>query len=171
MTFGAGQTEETSQPQKADRSFTYLLLWRSATNDNRYMPEFDWVTARTECSAQGVFFRLVAGIKADVATRNNLALLDNSNLHFEVAEIGNVVLVTRLEGSDTKKVEITFAAGGFKTEGYGPQLIGIPTFNAKAECVVMVNGEEMQLWQFRCRALETLLFSSKAITEITAGKR
>jgi hypothetical protein len=58
------------------------------------MADFDWVRARSECSLQKVFLRLLAGVESDVDERNAISQERRERLSFEATREGNRILVT-----------------------------------------------------------------------------
>jgi hypothetical protein len=118
---------------------------------------FDWVTARAECSINVVFRTICLGIESDVATRN--------------ASIGTgTPFVTKYEGDDLvvfrnvqrspflvfRQTENGIEALDGHTKAV--RLAAFITLCDDGQCRLMVGGAERVFWQFRRRALEELFF-------------
>jgi|SRR5579864_1136819 len=124
------------------------------------MSEFDWVTARSTCSADEVFEKLRVQVKQDVETRHALrpqgeplafhfisegrtfsALVEGDKIHRAVIFRLESQTITVYTDSD----DVLFRAQ--------------VTLNDEGECVVKINDEERQLWQMRKQGLEELFFT------------
>lgn len=122
------------------------------------MEDFDWVTARAQCSSGKVFEKLRLQVKKDVETKNLLladhhdafALVDNGD-HFSVIVPSNPLL------------KITFSLTKEKISVHRRDRLvceGTLTLNDDGECRVKINGQQRELWQMRRMALEELFFGS-----------
>jgi hypothetical protein len=120
--------------------------------------ELDWVSKRAGCSAVQIFKELQSGIESDVVAANkaNTALgpfitaLTPDGFAFIVSvkdEVGPRVVFyyanERIEVKDEKRNLKFFAS---------------LALNSSGRCVLRVDGEELEQWQFRKKALECLFF-------------
>ncbi|MGD0737495.1 MAG: hypothetical protein ABR976_20380 [Terracidiphilus sp.] len=123
------------------------------------VPEFDWVTRRSECSLPHIFRQLGNTVKADVATRNALRPA-NSPYEFSMKEDISSFTV-RLEGKGLSK-SILFCLAEHAIvvkDDKGYQIFDVAVkFNEKGECKLIANDEERALWEIRRMALEELMF-------------
>jgi hypothetical protein len=120
-------------------------------------PQFDWVTARSQCSLPNVFRALRFQIEEDVKLRNALRP-NNSPYEFSVAENGDEFTVL-LEGKDLY-TSVTFSLTGHAIAVRGDhQKFEITlSFNDEGECRLNANEKQCELWQVRRMALEDLFF-------------
>ena len=124
------------------------------------MDDFEWVTARANCSVNEVFEKLRAQVKADVDIRHNLrphgemyafrfisegpqfiALVEGNKLHHAVIFTLKDGIITVSDDDDN----VLFRAN--------------VTLNDDGKCVVKINEDERELWQMRKMALEKLFFT------------
>jgi hypothetical protein len=117
--------------------------------------EFDWVTARVECSTMVVIARLTASAERSIRVINS----DPS------AKRSGSVNFKRLEGG-------FWASGGGHTvlvSRHGSQIRAEPSWgdpaiyaavilNEEGSCRLVVEGVELKEWQFLRRLLEPLFF-------------
>ncbi len=134
------------------------------TDENKKPPNFDWVTARQQCSLQEVFEALRLGIREDVETRN-ADLPENPDpdkATLKVIEKGKTIRVYwhDMYGQYTHLfVEFTMTSQNITVKDDDKTLfeatIGL---NDDGDCKVIVFGKQYDLWQVRRKALEHLLF-------------
>lgn len=135
------------------------------------MADFDWVKARAECSLRKVFLRLLSGVRSDVQARDLIAQDAGENVHFEASDNGDRVLVTRTEGAEVRRIEFAFSPAVITVEGDGVKFGATPGLNNAGDCTLMVEGDELELWQVRRTALEKLFFGrDRPIGKATARK-
>jgi hypothetical protein len=129
------------------------------------MSDFDWVNARAECSLVAAFIRLEKSIKDDTAAANQrfkdrrkfgVTIQDSNSfsvyeevqpprhITFKLSE-SQISVVKRCDGRE----DIQFSA--------------TLTINKDKQCRFLVEGEELEEWQFRKKALEPLFFSCNGI--------
>jgi len=123
------------------------------------VPEFDWVTARYECSLPIVFKQLKADVKEDVLTRNSLRPT-HSTYAFSVADSGNHLTVM-LEGNGMHRfISFDLAEHAIVVkDDKGYQMFDVAVnFNEKGECKLIANDVSRSMWELRRMALEELLF-------------
>ena len=127
------------------------------------MDDFDWVTARLECSARKVFEQLKLAIQRDIQIRN-ATLPQDSGVEFQVTDAGDRLVVLRYIKARSSHTYIPKSVGfvvrderisfGIGDESWTASL----TLNKQGRCILRLDGEELELWEFRMRALEELLF-------------
>jgi hypothetical protein len=126
--------------------------------------DFDWVDARKKCSAQMVFESLLAAARRSVESMSKSVDGKPSNDYRFVAHNGSSFVVV-YEG-DYREAGARFHTnhrGQIIAEAHGyalpvnPIVAGL-TLNDEGECRLMVEGVELQEWQFLKRVLEPLFF-------------
>jgi hypothetical protein len=124
------------------------------------MSEFDWVTARSECSLVTIFERLKLQLQDDVDKRMALRGEAPFNYAFKLVIDGKGAAVV-LEGPglyDSTLFRLTNKAIEIMDKDGKVKFAATPTLNDDGECRLSINGQELDLWQFRKKALETLFF-------------
>ena len=134
-------------------------------------PEFDWVTARHQCSLRFEFEKLKRDLERSTKTRQELA---PANRPADVGYTEDGDLCTLLRGplphAIGKTFEVTFAFKGdhilVKSNfGKEPSKLTI-TLNDDGKCRFRINGNgEYQRWQVIRRFLEALFFGSTPLTD------
>lgn len=118
-------------------------------------PDFDWVTARHACSLTAIFELLKTAAEQDVARR--LALRDAPPLAFRAQD--RVFIVYTGDDEDRRVVKFRLTARAIAVSANdAPLFEGAPTLSDDGHCRLKVGEAELELWQFRKRALEGLLF-------------
>lgn len=123
-------------------------------------PDWDWVTARSECSPRKFFEHLYLAAQTNVAKRNELSgakafgcaaqerlfsvFRDNPS-----GSLGSPVVRFRLEGDGKIVVEAQDVKAGFQ---------GRLTLSDEGKCRLSVGSDELDVWQVLKRALEPLFF-------------
>jgi hypothetical protein len=119
---------------------------------------FDWVSARAECSLKRMFAQLSLDVQSDVLIREEFSKknLDGRTFVFQDAARGFLVN-RRFQHQDTY---ITFLLNGDSIEisGDGVNFKATLTLNGEGACRFSVAGQELESWQFRRMALEALFF-------------
>jgi hypothetical protein len=126
------------------------------------MTDFDWITARSGCSLVQMFLKLKRDLQEDLLIAKPLFresgrifnLNENATsltvfeeaipprgISFELNDSTSAILVKDLKGTQKFAIAITL--------------------NEERECVFVVDGEELESWQVRRKALESLFFSVK----------
>lgn len=128
------------------------------------MSEFDWVNARAKCSLGLLFEQLKAQVEKDIDARQGLSKGPPYYYGFKfISE--NDMIIALIEGHRLHKA-VTFRLSHNTIEvmgGDGKLLFsGTPTLNNDGDCRLRVNGDELELWQFRKKALEDLFFTVPA---------
>jgi hypothetical protein len=124
--------------------------------------DFNWVKARHECSLTWIFESLKADVEKDVAIRRELSSAADRDLGnfrfqadarvFEVFCEGDVFVNRR-----SVKFRLTNESIEVSLNEH-PILDGVPTLGDDEKCRLKVGDFELELWQFRKRALEQLFF-------------
>lgn len=117
----------------------------------------DWVRARAECSIDMVFARLQLGLTSDIATINELN--KGRDCLFSLYKEKNGFLVTKAGNFPVRKVLFSLEAGAIKVETERGSFLALPGLNMPGRCLLVIDGKELELWQFRRKALEELFFS------------
>ena len=121
--------------------------------------EFDWVTARSQCSLPNVFKTLLLEVEEDVKKRNALRP-NNSPYEFKVIENGDDFRVV-LEAKDVRRsVIFQLAEHSISVrDELGTRMFEVTlSFSDEGKCRLKVDDVERELWQVRRIALEELLF-------------
>ena len=127
--------------------------------------QFDWVSAKAECTAASMFERLRAGVKQDVERRNALVSPDDG-FRFEFSEDGEGFDVACVEGSRFTNPKV---AGVVRFERAGPRIhirsedvdvdfTAILTLDPAGQCRFVVGEVLYAEWEVRRLALELLFF-------------
>ena len=141
------------------------------------MAEFDWVTERANCSLRKAFTRLQMSAQVDIDTRNQIRQDANEPGEFKIAAAPNKFTVFReghgQRGATLWSVEFTLAEPRLSVVSHDGTVTcyGTLTLNNNGECRIKVNDEELEEWQVRRKALETLFFpDEKPTTRVIARK-
>lgn len=124
--------------------------------------ELDWISKRAECSAIQMFNELLKGIRDDVATYNRVKDIPEQNIFaaemtrdgtsVAIGQYGNVPRARVLIGVVREKIVVQDDA---KQTKWSAEV----KLNREGRCVLRLeDGEEVEQWQFRKRALEGLFF-------------
>ncbi len=134
------------------------------TDEHKKPSNFDWVTARQQCSLQEVFEALRLGIREDVERRNS-NLPGNRTPAAPILKIAERAKTIRVYWHDMYQqyaglfVEFTLAAQTIIVKDHDQVLfeaaIGL---NDDGDCKVDIFGKQYDLWQTRRKALEKLMF-------------
>ncbi|MCX6537440.1 MAG: hypothetical protein NT151_00695 [Acidobacteria bacterium] len=119
--------------------------------------DFDWVTARHQCSVGIIFERLRVRTSADVALRNKRLESEREVAPLTVTTDGASFSVLR---GPTRVVRFMLRGETIDVSDEKIQTVmeATLTLNDAGECRLRVGDEELLLWQFLKRALETLFF-------------
>ncbi len=126
--------------------------------------EFDWVNARANCSIGLLFEQLKTQVEKDMDTRQALCKGPPYYYAFRF-KVENNTIIALIEGHRLHE-SVTFRLSGNAIEVMGRDgklsFNGIATLNNDGNCRLRVNGDELELWQFRKKALEDLFFTVPA---------
>src|SRR5688572_5821875 len=125
--------------------------------------QFEWVSAKAQCTAAVMFERLRAGTKQDVERRNALVSLDDG-FRFEFSEDGEAFEVARLEGSRVTKPKVAalvrFERAGprihIHSEDVDVDVTAVLTLDPAGHCRFVVGEALYAEWEIRRMALELL---------------
>jgi len=123
--------------------------------------DFDWVTARAECSLVAMFAKLQLLAKRSVATRNGLPKLPGTE--FVLVEDRREFRVIRTRGQEDAHVDFELVEPYIRvtsSDSAAPLCEVSLTLTDAGQCrfVVRASGRELEPWQVLCRALEHLFF-------------
>jgi hypothetical protein len=132
---------------------------------NSESDQFEWVSAKAQCTAGLMFERLRAGVKQDVERRNAL-LVSDDEFRFEFSEDAEGFEVARLQGSRMAKPDV---AAVVRFEHAGPRInihsedvdvtiTAILTLDPAGQCRFVVGEALYAEWEIRRLALEVLFF-------------
>src|ERR1700689_2754960 len=116
------------------------------------MAEFNWVKGRLDCSINAAFKKLRAGVESDVTRINEAAQARSKQDQFEVSSFADRSVVMRKKFDGVASVE--FSITGYEivaaTGDEGKTVIAkaAPTLNQEGNCLLVVDGRDMDLWQF-----------------------
>lgn len=120
--------------------------------------DFDWVTARAECSLASVFELLKTAVGRDVDTRHAMPATGNG---FAFVPEHNTFLVIHSAPNERHTVKFTLESNAIAvTFDDKPILTGSVTLCDDGVCRIAVEGQPVAGWQFRRRALERLFFGA-----------
>ena len=127
--------------------------------------EFDWVTARTNCSIDRVFLDLRQEVQQDVTTRNGLVSTSQKQdliaFTFEPKEQQPNAFAVVRNGANVMSLV------NFKRDNSAILAIDVNgkviveaklTLNDFGDCRLVVGKDELTHWQFRRRGLQALFF-------------
>ena len=124
--------------------------------------DFDWVKARRECSIAKVFESLHLAAKASVDAMETTANGKTWN-NFQFSAFADSFSVVWDNGFEKRGVRFhlerrtRIVADPFRVPNATPMRADL-TLNDDGECRLVVDGAELQEWQFLKRALEPLFF-------------
>jgi len=124
------------------------------------MEDFDWVTARCECSPGKVFAKLEAQVKSDVDTRR-ATLRGNVHYGFSFVPTGASSFTVLVESNNIHhavKFAMTETGVLVMDENSKRMFSADVTVSDDGTCKLKVDGEEKELWQVRQQALEEFFF-------------
>ena len=123
------------------------------------MSDFDWVTARAECSLKSTFHALYEEIKSNVQTATKL----NGKAKFNTLYQHNKVIVSREEDDDeVESIVFELTATAIMVTQIPDKILfsALPSITREKVCRLEVNGEPLEVWQVSMKALEGLFFGS-----------
>ncbi|HET6841026.1 MAG TPA: hypothetical protein VFK06_04970 [Candidatus Angelobacter sp.] len=128
--------------------------------------DFDWVSSRNECSISKMFERLRFDIKTDVEKRQQLRerhpQLGFLNDFSFISKSNKLSVLAQTDGQDRRSIvfslrgEYIFVLDENDTELFRATV----TLNNQKQCVLMVDKEELEEWQFRKKALDAIFFAN-----------
>lgn len=125
--------------------------------------KFDWVTARKDCSLETIFEKLRLGVKGDVEKRQGFSGSTGDGF---VEKFTFVSIAERFSATFSTPIArrtVIFSLGNdcihVSDETDKELLRATVTLNNDKLCRLVINGEELEEWQFRKKALENLFFT------------
>lgn len=118
----------------------------------------DWVTARENCSITATFEKLKLGVESDTKTRHDLP---GTKCGYEFIGGARDLFSVSLAGSGGLHHVVKFRLDKktiVVSMDDAPFLEGRVGLSDEGLCKLTVKGEELELWQFRKRALDNLFF-------------
>jgi hypothetical protein len=134
---------------------------RIVSTENKKPGNFDWVTARRNCSLQEVFEALKLGIRDDVKARNASFQPHPDGLSLRFTERGGIIRVYWADNyGQGEYVEFTLGPQNISVKNNQATLLEITVgLNDDGDCKARIQGREFDLWQVRRKSLETLMFN------------
>lgn len=126
------------------------------------MADFNWVTARAQCSIISVFLRLKKGVQDDIEAANSV-FKDTGREFRIVPDVTSFTVYQEI--IPPRRESISFSLNDNNTEicvrdeGGTPKFSATVTLNKDKEYRLLVGNDEMEEWRFRQKALEKLFFS------------
>ena len=133
-------------------------------SDEKSVPEeLNWVKARHDCSLVQIFKTLELGVKSDIDEINSL-IRPGVLLEFHIASHGTrFSAICEVNGQHSHSVDF-----GLKNNEILVAENNVAKFTATlaltniGKCKLQVNGQEMEQWQVRRKALETFFFDKNS---------
>jgi hypothetical protein len=122
--------------------------------------ELNWTKARAECSAVALFKQLQLGIENDIASLHSRPYpgLDEG-FASALTQDGRTFIVAHR--SNTGPRVVFFISAGsieIRDEAANKRYVAVVILNDEGRCKLQIEGKELELWQVRRMALETLFF-------------
>jgi hypothetical protein len=135
--------------------------------ENKPIPvELDWVTVRAKCNLLEMLKALHDGASQDVEAAEE-CLPERSEVSFSISQLNNKRFsVSRCDDPmtmiatsvDFVREQDRITVSHTTNEGATLLFEASITLNNRGECRLKVGNEELELWQIRRKALETLFF-------------
>jgi hypothetical protein len=118
-----------------------------------------WVRARAECLPRNAYARLMQSMRHDVEIRNELHP-DGDERLFKLVEHDDSfsVFPTGRAGIDVVRIDLRPTHIGISHDNGSIDLLVTPRLSAAGACIFEVDGAELEEWQLRRKALESLFF-------------
>jgi hypothetical protein len=124
--------------------------------------KLDWVNARANCTVAKVFNELCDAIRDDVIAVNSTKGLHENPFRSELHSTGTMIHIGQANNIPRKVVAIVVAQDQIvaEQEWNGGEVIKVTVgLNDEGRCVLRLEDfTELEQWQFRKRALESLFF-------------
>jgi hypothetical protein len=129
------------------------------SGENLIPEELNWVKARHECSLVQAFKTLELGVESDIDSINAL-IQPGVMLKFYLAKNGKrFSAVCEVNGTPSHSVDFGLKDDDIViAENNVVKFTARVTLNNVGACKLQVNGEEMEQWQVRRKALENFFF-------------
>ncbi len=123
--------------------------------------DFDWVSAREECSLVKAFATLKAQVKKDVGFRNK-TIYGLHEFRFDVIDNGDSFTVCTASERQIDVKTVTFERSGQSLVVLGTdgkeKFTAVLTLSVDRKCCFRIEDEEYDFWYVRKLALESLFF-------------
>ena len=126
--------------------------------------DFDWVTARAQCSALTMFELLKADVQKNVETMKAIVAARGQESSYRFHASGELLSVTRFWYGEEIGVKVSLYGEQFEVGSKGVGADGFSatlTLDDSGECRFLVDGERLDRWQFLRRAFEPLFFPTE----------
>jgi hypothetical protein len=123
----------------------------------------NWVERRALCTTRLMLERVKAGVEVDTSARDKMAAGKEAVRFRTFTEAGVFGVV--VEGINIFHT-VKFTATTYEItvlQDDEPKFSGTVALGKDGQCRIKVDNEELELWQFRYRALETLFFRFSAV--------
>lgn len=138
------------------------------TRSNDLPLDFNWVKARAACSLLVVFKSLEQGVREDVATIESLTD-PRENIQFQVTASSKQFSAVRIDDAvrgigqsvDFRLGDGVITAHLASNKGEEPLFTASVTLDNEGQCKLRVGDENLEQWQVRRMALETLFFRAR----------
>lgn len=125
--------------------------------------DLNWVEKRAACTVATVFNQLCDGIRDDVQAFNSISALADQ-FQADMHSTGTTILVGQPNEVPRKRVYIGIVGKKvqvFREWDNGKWSVSLG-LNNEGRCILRLdNGSELEQWQFRKMALESLFFGDK----------
>ena len=132
-------------------------------DENVGYPYFDWLTERNKCTALKMFIHLQDDVEKDLAAAKK-AFKDNHEKKFTLKKDADRFSVYE-EVIPPRRVSFilsdTNTEISVEDEKGEVKFVATLTLNKDKKCMFVVEGEELESWQLRRKALEALFFSPR----------
>ncbi|HEY5329005.1 MAG TPA: hypothetical protein VIJ79_03900 [Acidobacteriaceae bacterium] len=130
---------------------------------NQVPQELNWVEKRAACTVAKVFNQLCNGIIEDVQSTNSVRQLPaDSQFQADMNPKGNAIRVAQPAAIPRARVSVGIANERIAVQeewANGKHWSATVGLNDEGRCTLRLeDGTELEQWQFRKRALESLLF-------------
>lgn len=129
--------------------------------------ELDWVAARAACTAAQMFNELRFGVESDIRSNNEKTQAsDEEKVSSTLIENGTAIAISRAKKVPSRRVFIALSEGKIQVynDAMQLQMSGCVALNDAGRCILRLedDGAELEQWQFRKRALESLFFGKSS---------
>jgi hypothetical protein len=119
--------------------------------------DFDWVKARAQCSLGVIFRKLKAAAARDVDSINAIFAETKTASVVELSELSDRFLV--IKQGRSAEFKLTASSISINVDEGRRELAAVPALNPEGDCRLLVNGNELELWQVCRLALEEIFFA------------
>jgi hypothetical protein len=131
---------------------------------NNIPRELTWVERRAACTAAQIFNELCSGIENDVNVINAARKLSDENrFSADMMQTGTAIAIGQSRIVPRKRVIVALSGQEIEVHDEATPLEWSATvaLNDEGRCILKLeDGSEIEQWQFRKKALETLFFGN-----------